>query len=363
MPRTPPAASAGRGRRAPGCRWRRRSGTGTSWCARARWCRASGWPDSTVGDRVRRLARRCRRLGVGSLGSEPRARPPGRTPAAPRGWAHQRGLFFRWVGRQWLACTGRPAKARTAGRSPPPARLSERRETRSVMARRLRERSGSRSEAAGIYGHAGRMSTARRACPDATRPPGPPRGWKPGRFLRYRSRPGAVLAPCSRSVGMTRLVFWDVDTLYDFMRADGKLYVRGSEEIIPALEALTGFAHARGSPSWPRRTITPRGRGDQRRARLGHHVSAPLHARHSGPAQDRRDGATGSARHRARAAGPWRAGPPDPGASRRLPPATSGRSTCSPTRTSRPCFGRSSPRRSWSTGWRPISATSTRSRD
>ena len=42
---------------------------------------------------------------------------------------------------------------------------------------------------------------------------------------------------------MTRLVFWDVDTLYDFMRSDGKLYVPGSEEIIPALEALTAFAH------------------------------------------------------------------------------------------------------------------------
>jgi len=47
---------------------------------------------------------------------------------------------------------------------------------------------------------------------------------------------------------MTRLIFWDVDTLYDFMRADGKLYVPGSEEIIPALEALTGFAHANRIP-------------------------------------------------------------------------------------------------------------------
>jgi nicotinamidase/pyrazinamidase len=47
---------------------------------------------------------------------------------------------------------------------------------------------------------------------------------------------------------MTRLVFWDVDTLYDFMRADGKLYVPGSEEIIPTLEALTDFAHARRIP-------------------------------------------------------------------------------------------------------------------
>ena len=47
---------------------------------------------------------------------------------------------------------------------------------------------------------------------------------------------------------MTRLIFWDVDTLYDFMRSDGKLYVGGSEEIIPAVEALTNFAHANGIP-------------------------------------------------------------------------------------------------------------------
>jgi nicotinamidase/pyrazinamidase len=47
---------------------------------------------------------------------------------------------------------------------------------------------------------------------------------------------------------MARLVFWDVDTLYDFMHADGKLYVSGSEAIIPALRALTDFAHAQGIP-------------------------------------------------------------------------------------------------------------------
>lgn len=47
---------------------------------------------------------------------------------------------------------------------------------------------------------------------------------------------------------MARLVFWDVDTLYDFMRADGKLYVPGSEEIVPALQALTDFAHAQRIP-------------------------------------------------------------------------------------------------------------------
>lgn len=47
---------------------------------------------------------------------------------------------------------------------------------------------------------------------------------------------------------MTRLIFWDVDTLYDFMRSDGKLYVPGSEEIIPVLAALTDFAHAHKVP-------------------------------------------------------------------------------------------------------------------
>lgn len=47
---------------------------------------------------------------------------------------------------------------------------------------------------------------------------------------------------------MTKLVFWDVDTTYDFVRADGKLYVPASEEIIPALKALTEFAHANRIP-------------------------------------------------------------------------------------------------------------------
>jgi nicotinamidase/pyrazinamidase len=47
---------------------------------------------------------------------------------------------------------------------------------------------------------------------------------------------------------MTRLIFWDVDTLHDFMRPDGKLYVSGAEEIIPVLRALTEFAHERHIP-------------------------------------------------------------------------------------------------------------------
>jgi nicotinamidase/pyrazinamidase len=47
---------------------------------------------------------------------------------------------------------------------------------------------------------------------------------------------------------MAQLVFWDVDTLYDFMRPNGRLYVPGSEEITPALEALTAFAHAHRIP-------------------------------------------------------------------------------------------------------------------
>ena len=47
---------------------------------------------------------------------------------------------------------------------------------------------------------------------------------------------------------MTRLIFWDVDTLHDFMKSDGKLYVAGAEEIIPVVGALTAFARARHIP-------------------------------------------------------------------------------------------------------------------
>lgn len=47
---------------------------------------------------------------------------------------------------------------------------------------------------------------------------------------------------------MPRLIFWDVDTQYDFMRSDGRLYVPASEEIIPNLAALTDFAHEQGIP-------------------------------------------------------------------------------------------------------------------
>jgi nicotinamidase/pyrazinamidase len=45
---------------------------------------------------------------------------------------------------------------------------------------------------------------------------------------------------------MTRLLFWDIDTQYDFMMPDGKLYVPRAEAIVPRLKALTDFAHAKG---------------------------------------------------------------------------------------------------------------------
>jgi nicotinamidase/pyrazinamidase len=41
-------------------------------------------------------------------------------------------------------------------------------------------------------------------------------------------------------------IFWDVDTQYDFMRADGKLYVPEAEAIIPSLKRLTDYAHQHG---------------------------------------------------------------------------------------------------------------------
>jgi len=42
---------------------------------------------------------------------------------------------------------------------------------------------------------------------------------------------------------MARIIFWDVDTQYDFMKADGKLYVPDAEQIIPNLKKLTDYAH------------------------------------------------------------------------------------------------------------------------
>jgi nicotinamidase/pyrazinamidase len=43
-----------------------------------------------------------------------------------------------------------------------------------------------------------------------------------------------------------RRVLWDVDTQIDFMLPDGKLYVPGAEETIPAMERLVGAARAAG---------------------------------------------------------------------------------------------------------------------
>jgi len=45
---------------------------------------------------------------------------------------------------------------------------------------------------------------------------------------------------------MAGLLFWDVDTQSDFMRADGKLYVPDAEQIIPNLTRLTKAAHQHG---------------------------------------------------------------------------------------------------------------------
>jgi len=45
---------------------------------------------------------------------------------------------------------------------------------------------------------------------------------------------------------MPRVIFWDVDTQYDFMRADGKLYVPEAERIIGNLKRLTDYAHGHG---------------------------------------------------------------------------------------------------------------------
>ena len=45
---------------------------------------------------------------------------------------------------------------------------------------------------------------------------------------------------------MAGLVFWDVDTQYDFIHPDGKLYVPMADQIVPNLKRLTEHAHAHG---------------------------------------------------------------------------------------------------------------------
>ncbi len=47
---------------------------------------------------------------------------------------------------------------------------------------------------------------------------------------------------------MMRRVFLDIDTQYDFMDPQGKLYVPGAETIEPNLEVLTRFALSRSIP-------------------------------------------------------------------------------------------------------------------
>src|SRR6266851_1335561 len=47
---------------------------------------------------------------------------------------------------------------------------------------------------------------------------------------------------------MSRLLFWDVDTQFDFMHPAGKLYVPGAETIISNLQRLTAIAVQHGIP-------------------------------------------------------------------------------------------------------------------
>lgn len=49
---------------------------------------------------------------------------------------------------------------------------------------------------------------------------------------------------------MPGTIFWDVDTQYDFIFSDGKLYVPGAEEILGALARLTRHARAHGLRLW-----------------------------------------------------------------------------------------------------------------
>ncbi len=47
---------------------------------------------------------------------------------------------------------------------------------------------------------------------------------------------------------MRETIFWDVDTQYDFIMPDGKLYIQAAEKILPNLERLTACARTRNIP-------------------------------------------------------------------------------------------------------------------
>jgi nicotinamidase/pyrazinamidase len=42
------------------------------------------------------------------------------------------------------------------------------------------------------------------------------------------------------------MILWDIDTQFDFMRPEGKLYVPDAEEIAPAMQQLVEAARAAG---------------------------------------------------------------------------------------------------------------------
>ena len=77
-------------------------------------------------------------------------------------------------------------------------------------------------------------------------------------------------------------VLWDVDTQVDFMLPDGKLYVPGAEQTIPAMQRLVdGGARGRDRARRLRRRPRAHRRGDLGRSRLPHDLSAALPARHA----------------------------------------------------------------------------------
>src|SRR5262245_43630870 len=94
---------------------------------------------------------------------------------------------------------------------------------------------------------ANRSSICRRACGNSRRPIRPipsatAPGWKNCWLTSANASPACLLPEDLPTLVSRKIIFWEVDTQADFMKPDGKLYVRGAEKLVPNVQRLTDAA-------------------------------------------------------------------------------------------------------------------------